>query len=181
MSLTEKPLLVTVLSTDERATVADTITAGDVAAYPLTITFSDLEELPALPRLRFVSGSQYWDRDTSDGVAVVGNAIEYTLESAFYAEPGLSLWVSFYDDYLFTPLQIAFSGIRVPTGNVQASTSETYPSWVSSAWMQLGDGSGSTANRPNNVHIGYMYFDITLGKPAWWNGTGWVDATGTTV
>ena len=48
-------------------------------------------------------------------------------------------------------------------------------------WVQIGGGSGSTANRPNNVHIGYMYFDTTLGKPVWWNGTGWVDATGTTV
>lgn len=29
--------------------------------------------------------------------------------------------------------------------------------------------------------IGYMYFDTTLNKPIWWNGTNWVDATGTIV
>ena len=29
--------------------------------------------------------------------------------------------------------------------------------------------------------IGVSYFDTTLGRPIWWNGTNWVDATGTTV
>ena len=28
---------------------------------------------------------------------------------------------------------------------------------------------------------GTYYFDTTLGKPIWWNGTAWVDATGATV
>lgn len=47
--------------------------------------------------------------------------------------------------------------------------------------------SGNTASRPtskltNNWQtIGLMYFDTTLNKPIWWNGTNWVDATGTTV
>jgi len=48
-------------------------------------------------------------------------------------------------------------------------------------WVQIGGGSGSTANRPTDVHTGYMYFDTTLGKPVWWNGTVWVDANGETV
>lgn len=43
--------------------------------------------------------------------------------------------------------------------------------------------SGPTTNRPvlsaNNP--GAMYFDTTLGKPVWWNGTAWVDATGTSA
>lgn len=28
-----------------------------------------------------------------------------------------------------------------------------------------------------NQDIGFKYFDITLGKPVWWNGNNWVDAT----
>jgi hypothetical protein len=40
---------------------------------------------------------------------------------------------------------------------------------------------GVTANRPANVETGYQYFDTTLGKPIYYNGTSWVDATGTTV
>jgi hypothetical protein len=42
--------------------------------------------------------------------------------------------------------------------------------------------SGTSAERPAiNLHIGQMYFDTNpgLGIPVWWNGTNWVDATGT--
>ena len=46
--------------------------------------------------------------------------------------------------------------------------------------------SGETSNRPNNLTSslqdkGKMYFDTTLGKPIYWNGTAWIDATGATV
>jgi len=42
---------------------------------------------------------------------------------------------------------------------------------------------GTTAQRPNpNGSPGLHYFDTTLGKPIWTNGSGaWVDATGTAV
>jgi hypothetical protein len=45
--------------------------------------------------------------------------------------------------------------------------------------------SGTTAQRPSvptdGIRIGLSYFDTTLGLPIWWNGSGWVDATGTTA
>jgi hypothetical protein len=42
---------------------------------------------------------------------------------------------------------------------------------------------GTTANRPAIRYIGQQYFDTTLNKPIWVdkNGTGWIDATGSTV
>ena len=41
---------------------------------------------------------------------------------------------------------------------------------------------GTTAARPVvNLQIGQFYFDTTLGFPVWYNGTDWVDATGTVV
>lgn len=44
---------------------------------------------------------------------------------------------------------------------------------------------GSSSNRPIASVIGQQYFDTSLasgrGKPVWWNGTGFVDATGTYV
>ncbi|MEH6304260.1 right-handed parallel beta-helix repeat-containing protein [Olivibacter sp. CPCC 100613] len=41
---------------------------------------------------------------------------------------------------------------------------------------------GSTAARPVGVtQIGYSYLDITLNKPIWWNGSSWIDASGTVV
>lgn len=39
--------------------------------------------------------------------------------------------------------------------------------------------SGTTANRPASfLWAGRPYFDTTLGKPVWYKGPGWVDATG---
>lgn len=43
---------------------------------------------------------------------------------------------------------------------------------------------GITADRPKSSIMGQSYFDTSLatnGKPVWWNGKGWVDATGTFV
>ena len=40
---------------------------------------------------------------------------------------------------------------------------------------------GVTGERPVSKPIGYPYFDTTLNKPIWFNGTDWKDAMGTTV
>lgn len=42
---------------------------------------------------------------------------------------------------------------------------------------------GSTANRPilKNINAGFEYFDTTLNKPVWWNGTEWIDSEGNDV
>lgn len=37
---------------------------------------------------------------------------------------------------------------------------------------------GPTIDRPDGVAVGTVYFDTTLGKPVWWTGSNWVDATG---
>ena len=46
----------------------------------------------------------------------------------------------------------------------------------------LGE-SGTSTNRPTftDNDKGNIFFDTTLNKPIWWNGTAWVDATGTPV
>ena len=41
---------------------------------------------------------------------------------------------------------------------------------------------GVTSARPTmQLQVGDQFFDKTLGKPIWWNGAHWVDATGTQV
>jgi len=41
---------------------------------------------------------------------------------------------------------------------------------------------GLTADRPTqNLQVGQFYFDTTLGYPIWYDGSDWVDATGTVV
>ena len=56
--------------------------------------------------------------------------------------------------------------------------------WVATAWYT---GRGTTAQRPTGLtssDVGVQYFDNTLaaaGKPVWWTGSAWVDATGVIV
>jgi len=40
---------------------------------------------------------------------------------------------------------------------------------------------GTTAQRPTGSVSGEDFFDTTIGKPIWWNGTVWVDASGVAV
>lgn len=40
---------------------------------------------------------------------------------------------------------------------------------------------GSTGSRYIASYIGACYFDQTIGKPIWWDGSNWVDATGSSV
>jgi hypothetical protein len=40
---------------------------------------------------------------------------------------------------------------------------------------------GATSTRPTLHQPGESFFDTTLNKPIWWNGSHWVDATGTIV
>lgn len=48
---------------------------------------------------------------------------------------------------------------------------------LSGTWFD----SGVTSNRPTNVLIGFQYFDTTVNKPIFWDGSKWIDATGATV
>ena len=40
---------------------------------------------------------------------------------------------------------------------------------------------GVTGSRPASPILYQPYFDTTLAKPIWWDGTNWVDATGAIV
>lgn len=44
--------------------------------------------------------------------------------------------------------------------------------------VNIEPSSGSTVDRPVDLMTGQMYFDTNLGKPVWWTGSQWVDATG---
>ena len=37
---------------------------------------------------------------------------------------------------------------------------------------------GTTALRPTSSIVGQFYYDTTINRPLWWNGTGWSDAAG---
>lgn len=96
-------------------------------------------------------------------------------------------------------------GIRRVGGRTQrpstANAGTYYTDWdlymplfyINGAW-RTADGiiapvttylaAGTTAQRPSGLgadQAGMRFFDKTIGKPIWWNGSGWVDATGATV
>ncbi len=40
---------------------------------------------------------------------------------------------------------------------------------------------GTSAQRPTSSVVGQRYYDLTIGKPIYWNGTGFKDAAGNYV
>lgn len=59
----------------------------------------------------------------------------------------------------------------------------TWSKWLYVATSSLNPTPtvGLSRSRPTTPHAGIFYFDTTLNKPIWGNGSAWVDATGTTV
>lgn len=75
--------------------------------------------------------------------------------------------------------------ISPPGMNITArgeAGSRTWLAWASnlSSLVTGLASSGTTADRPTvGLYTGRPYFDTTLGQPIWYDGTQWVDATGT--
>jgi len=81
---------------------------------------------------------------------------------------------------------ITSSNISTVTSSVSIddetpSTTTVYSSnKVQNLYNETQVRSGNSLDRPSGIVIGTMYFDTDLNIPIWWNGTDWVDATGTT-
>lgn len=61
----------------------------------------------------------------------------------------------------------------------QSSASEDISTLQTTVAKKQGIDSGATTARPATPKTGQAFFDTTLGTPIWYNGTKWVDATGT--
>lgn len=49
-------------------------------------------------------------------------------------------------------------------------------------FKSIGSGTGDAASRPTCIlSPGFEYYDTDIGKPIFWNGSGWVDSSGTTI
>lgn len=69
----------------------------------------------------------------------------------------------------------------VRDGNVRKQTRAGLQEYVTGETLKTVRAGGSTANRPTSPATFATYFDTTLGKPIWYDGVNWVDATGATV
>lgn len=91
------------------------------------------------------------------------------------------------DDYLyFNVILVGTSGNRGLNLYVLEGTSNIDNICINlkertAVYTKETDGSGTSEQRPSNIPKYYQYFDTTLGKPIWWTGTKWVDATGADV
>lgn len=69
----------------------------------------------------------------------------------------------------------------VRSGNVKKQTRGGLQAFVTGETLKEVRNGGNTANRPESPATFATYFDTTLGKPIWYDGVNWVDATGATV
>ena len=73
----------------------------------------------------------------------------------------------------------AAAAIADTAAATDAQTPSTIMKRDSTGATSIASKSGATGSRPVVTTAGYMYFDTDLGQPIWWDGTQYVDATGT--
>lgn len=116
------------------------------------------------------------------------NDISYTFSwwSAITSKTSMVI-VSGFDDVKLGHQVI--NNIKINSGDQQATI--MYDASIKQLYVSDSNGvnkyhllksnSFPTTGRPTGIQAGYMGFDATLGKPVWYNGSVWKDATGTTV
>jgi len=84
-----------------------------------------------------------------------------------------------------TPTQ--FSQIHFDLLNAQLrvyfNTVDSVNNQIQQAVITLSTPSaGTTALRPStSLQVGQFYFDTSINRPIWWDGTNWINAAGTVV
>lgn len=73
-----------------------------------------------------------------------------------------------------------------PTLNMVANLGGVFIEYIKGKPVISGDmyvsKMGTTQERPANIiNKGFQYFDTTINKPIYWDGSKWIDATGATV
>lgn len=84
---------------------------------------------------------------------------------------------------------LSMSQGQSPTAFADAQAVLQWARQIAAAFNQSLALSNTTGGRPTAAQlevlplsgVGYSVFDTTLGKPIWWRGAAWVDATGTAV
>ena len=123
-------------------TVRDTIQQGDVDAYRLEITLTDIDQIDGRAELRFVfPDGQYADR----AAEITENVIRYDMEPADYSQLGdLKCYVRVLNNNLFTPVLLIFTGIRDLVGDVEFEGEiQPYPEWARKLKQQVDELAGA--------------------------------------
>ena len=105
---------------------------------------------------------------------------------------GPSVGMGYLVDNLGNTWSISIAGSTAPTYTLLsddpkvahlsgANNFDTVPTYGTNNKPFAINDTGATTARPTGQAVGYQYFDTTLNKPIWYNGSNWVDSTGTTV
>ncbi len=78
------------------------------------------------------------------------------------------------------PSEYGINQYCFPNSNNNSIFKRRYEGGNWSAWTSITPINNS-ANRDEGKYLGQVYFDTTLNKPIWYNGTNWVDANGNVV
>lgn len=125
-----------------------------------------------------------------DGIIVISQYLTYYNEDALlinFATISEDLSVLFKQAVFFTDSAIPES-VKLSQYECKSRYTQIFPQdSINTAIGKLEAGIkslttnsyGDTESRPSdNITVGYKYFDTTLNKPIWWNGTKWVDYNG---
>ena len=150
-----------------------------------------------------LAGNTYL-RGMTDAVVLYGNTIRnysdsYVRSVTTLIDSGATKYrLAYYEPHSSDETGNSASSLATPTSTLAAlvgmssiyaadSANISFVQVTKSKWSVNGNAlagmaSGTTANRPTvGLYVNYMFFDTTLGKPIWWNGSVWKDATGATV
>lgn len=82
------------------------------------------------------------------------------------------------------PLMLHYGVPWPPVLNAAGALTNPWLAWVGFTTDRVNEliMAGTTAQRPTKLRPGFgPYFDYDLGKPIWYSGAAWVDATGASV
>ena len=177
-----------------RANWGSTLEIADSYVYPKVTGKNDVGRfsIQALnsSTARFISR-------TSELVSVSGVSDDSLVNgnlNLFLTNQGLQSDSSTMDSGMVSATACRWNTNQFRLGNQYVWYSPTYDKWLYSTIKPTSETSGSilgddaqvgtTANRPTTYplrRIGGFYFDQTLNKPIWWNGSSWVDSNGASV
>lgn len=82
-------------------------------------------------------------------------------------------------DNLDTQIEAIVKKVLSSTGFTTRKITDTPTDALQAVNRKFVTMNGLTATRPTSSILGQFYFDTSIGKPVWWNGSTWVLATGT--
>jgi hypothetical protein len=132
--------------------------------------------------------------DTDYSATILTGDARYNLPVRF-GNDGVNhcIWIGL-TTYIFKYMSVGISNLfvtRVTTGSIEdwkgvfeisrVQAFGTVDVLLTDNFPAAKINKGTTALRPTTSIVAFQYFDTSLGVPIWWNGSAWVNSSGTAV